>query len=130
MHIEYKKHCQISEMEGKTISAIIDLSVGSECAVFQCDDGSEYTMFHCQDCCESVAINDIEGDICDLIGLPLIVCEAAIDIPDPEGQETEYADSFTWTFYRLATAKGFVVIRWYGESNGYYSESVEFAKTR
>lgn len=32
------------------------------------------------------------------------------------------------TFYRIATAKGQVVIRFYGSSNGYYSESVSFAQ--
>jgi hypothetical protein len=81
-------------------------------------------MYHSQDCCESVSIEDVEGDICDLIGSPIVLAEEAPSQDEQPGRD--HGDSFTWTFYRLATEKGFVVIRWYGESNGYYSERVDF----
>ena len=43
-----------------------------------------------------------------------------------KGPKPESADSYTWTFYRFSTVKGTVTVRWFGESNGYYSESVSY----
>lgn len=42
-----------------------------------------------------------------------------------EYKTTDWGDE-QWTFYKFASAKGYVTVRWYGESNGYYSTSVYF----
>ena len=72
---------------------------------------------------------DIVGDLIDLIGNPILMAEeVSNEGENPIGVKVpEYQDSFTWTFYKLATIKGSVTISWYGESNGYYNESVSFA---
>ena len=71
---------------------------------------------------------DIAGDLNDLIGHPLLMAEVVTNkCENPEGVKIPtYQDSFTWTFYKLATIKGFVTLSWYGESNGYYNEKVSF----
>ena len=126
----YDKQVEFSSLIGKTLLAVIG-SKGGDSIVFECADGSQYQMYHSQDCCESVSVDDIEGDLADLIGLPIVLAEESSSEETLPGHEApEYCDSFTWTFYRIATARGFVVIRWFGESNGYYSESVSFAKTK
>ena len=80
-------------------------------------------LFHDQDWCEHVTIEDICGSLDDLIGSPIIRAtqDSNRDNPKKDGD-----DSHTWTFYNIATAKGHVTIRWYGSSNGYYSEGVDF----
>jgi hypothetical protein len=100
--------------------------------IFTTDKGAVYVMYHSQDCCESVEIEDINGDLNDLVGSPLTLAEE-VSNPDETAEMQVKAredgdESHTWTFYRFATAKGTVIIRWFGSSNGYYSESVDFAK--
>ena len=90
--------------------------------LFETIEGEKYRFFHSQDCCESVTIEDICGDLNDLVGSPLTTVEET----GRDAKKTDLGDSQSWTFYRFATAKGWVTVRWYGTSNGYYSESVDF----
>ncbi len=119
----------MEEFLGKTF---LKVNVVDEDSIkFVREDGHIYVMKHEQDCYESVYIEDINGDLNDLVGSPILIAEESCSTNDDEileeGSESseDYRDeSFTWTFYRFATVKGFVDIRWYGCSNGYYSESV------
>lgn len=101
--------------------------VGSERIEF-ISDRLRWVLYHSQDCCESVTVNDVVGDPADLIGSEIVFAEEAQSrerIEDEKSADCQ-SDSFLWTFYRLRTIKGTVSIRWIGESNGYYSESVCF----
>lgn len=118
-----------SELVGKTLKSVENND--DEEIVFTTVDDEVFKLYHSQDCCESVTVEDICGDLSDLIGSVVLVAEEVVNEQDvnPEGVPIqEYQDSFTWTFYKIDTAKGGATIRWYGESNGYYSESVEFCK--
>ena len=120
---------KFEDLKGKVLAKVEN--VGDEQLIFTTVDGDVYKLYHCQGCCENVTIEDICGDLDDLIGEPIIVAEEVGHEKDmnPEGVTVpDYQDSFTWTFYKLNTCKGGVTIRWYGESNGYYSESVDFCK--
>lgn len=115
-----------SELKGKIIESITG-TVGDDTMVFKIEDGSEYQLHYYDDCCASCDIEDICGDLSDIIGSPILLAEEVSSNENPVGINIpEYQDSFTWTFYKLSTIKGSVTIRWYGSSNGYYSEKATF----
>lgn len=119
----YKYHDAVA-LRGKTITAITQ--IGGNRIEITTDDGKRYAMLHDQDCCESVTIYDITGDLQSLVGAPLVVSHEEADSEWPaDVARQEYTESFTWTRYFLETATAKVRIRWFGESNGYYSESVQ-----
>lgn len=111
-----------SSLVGKTMADV--RQVGDERIEFECDDGKTFALNHHQDCCECVYISDVCGDLADLVGSPILLAEEASNSDEPP--INDYAESYTWTFYKLSTLKGSVTIRWFGSSNGYYSESVSF----
>lgn len=94
---------------------------------FKTTDGRLFVMFHRQQCCETVEIESIVGDLQDLVGEPILLAEAVVGESE-EAEDGEEYDYYTWTFYKLATRKGYVDIRWFGSSNGYYSETVDFVE--
>lgn len=117
------------KLAGRTIAPVEGAEVGSEHIKFYCTDGAVLSLYHYQDCCESVEVSEIIGDIADLIGTPVTMAEVAVSENEtPEGTaigENDYVgESYTWTFYKLATVRGYVTLRWLGSSNGYYSEAV------
>jgi hypothetical protein len=118
----------INDLLGMTLSRIDGLEKDSERATFTSIDGREWIMHHVQDCCESVSILDIDGDVNDLLNTPITLAEESSNSENPPADWN--GESFTWTFYRLGTNKGIAVIRWYGTSNGFYSEQVDFEEVR
>ncbi len=113
----------MAQMLGKTFVQVTG-SVGDGEMTFETAQGERFMFAHQQDCCESVDIKDIVGDLQYLSGSPMLLAEEVQGETPVDFDEGDH-ESVTWTFYKFATRKGYVDVRWLGESNGYYSESVE-----
>lgn len=114
----------IEFLVGKTLKSVEN--TGDQ-IVFTTVNGEVFALYHSQDCCESVYVEDVCGDLNDLVGTTIWTAAevSGETLPFPDGYEPE---SYTWTFYKLSTIHGSVTIRFYGTSNGYYSEGVSFVK--
>ena len=121
---------RLQELIGKTLTKVENKD--NDAIIFTCEDGKQYKMYHGQDCCESVSIEDIVGDLQDLVGSPILKAEEVSNYEPTSKEDIERTKEAndcgfcTWTYYKFATIKGYVDIRWFGESNGCYSESVDF----
>lgn len=112
-------------MIGKVMESVYQTG---DMMTFESECGKTFRFLHHQDCCESVSIEDICGDLSDLEGSPILQAEEVSNIDAPPFEDYE-PESYTWTFYKFATAKGSVTVRWLGTSNGYYSEGVSFEES-
>ena len=90
------------------------------------ESGHQFLFGHDQDCCEKIYIFDFKGDLQTLKNKKLISVEKIVwgdKLPDDVNYKPY--DSFTWTEIVFKTTEETVISRWIGESNGYYSESVD-----
>lgn len=120
------KELDIDCLLGKTLMSIA--YNGDRELIFCATDGVRYRMYHHQSCCEEVSLDDICGDLNHLVGSPILLAEEIVYENEelPRVKRPASDESFTWTFYKIGTVKGYVTLRWYGGSNGYYSERVSF----
>lgn len=125
----YYDSVEVGDLVGKVFDQV---ERGNQELLFKKDGLVCYKLYHDQDCCESVCLESVAGDLEWLEGTPILEAYESVsrqrpaDVVVPEYSES--VESETWTFYRLSTIKGTVVLRWYGESNGYYSESVSLGR--
>lgn len=119
MYVEYP----FAALLGITLKEVRGAEKGSTAVTFVTVGGIVFTMYHEQDCCEDVRLEDVTGDPQHLIGRPITLALES----SKAGTDVDYGTA-TWTFYRIGTVMGTVVLRWLGTSNGYYSEDVTFAR--
>lgn len=106
----------ISSLQGETLS-YVDQS--DDQILLTTKSGRKIMIYHEQDCCESVRIEDTEGNWKDLIGRVLLYVGE-----DTDDVELDWG-SGTKTTFTFKVDGDTVISRWIGESNGYYSEKVD-----
>jgi hypothetical protein len=100
------------------IGCIITDIIKTDAEIFLKIKNRQFAIMHMQDCCEDVYIEDVTGNLDHLLNYPLIMCESCNNNRNPK----TYHDTATWTVIKLATIKGYVTIRFCGDSDGCYCE--------
>ena len=113
----YNERIGLGELAGETLT-YIDVDPENDVILLTTESGRMIKIYHEQDCCESVRIEDTQGDWHNLIGKVIVTAYA-----DEYESEVEYG-SRTETTLTFCVDDATVINRWVGESNGYYSESV------
>jgi len=118
---------KFKKLLGKTIVDIEKCPEGSFLR-FKMSDKKVYEM-SALDEYAGVTIEDICGDLNDLLNSPILLAEEVYSKDNPQHNiEVENSkDVNHWTYYKLATIKGYVDIRWFGD-NYYYSNVASFYK--
>lgn len=88
--------------------------------------GNYYIFYHDIQCCEQVYIDDICGDLNDLLFTEILKSEMVSSemSEDDLNKKEAYNDWGEWYFYKLDTIKGSVTLRWCGISINYSTKVV------
>lgn len=123
----YEKYVDIADLQGLVFDSVTRKDYHGYDAIYFENAEKTFILVHIQDCCEYVYIDDIVGDLEDLVGVEILSAEESYSYNEGE-KASEHDESYTWTFYKFATQKGRVTVKFYGSSNGYYSESASVIK--
>lgn len=98
--------------------------------LFTTESGKQYKMYHQQDCCERVwLIGDFNKVLKSLVGKKI----ERVDVKYYDGAEyaSEYDDySSTISEFTFIVNGNTEVVKWFGNSNGYYCEKAELEEVR
>ena len=108
---------ELSSLVGEILT---NIDVSDDTVMMTTKSGRQIMLYHSQGCCESVSILSTDGEWRELIGKPLLIVEEEID-----GSAACDYGSKTETTFTFGVDGATVINRWIGESNGYYSESVD-----
>ncbi len=112
----------LKRMLGRRLTSV---DASDESIVMRAEDGALWRLYVPEDCCNRGGVEDICGDLADLIDSPITLAEEVSNPTIPDTAPEWEQESHTWTFYRFGTAKGVVVVRFFGTSNGYYAERAD-----
>jgi len=119
-----RKHVEFSALVGEVLDAV-DIDREENQILLTTRSGRKFLVYHEQDCCEEVQIVGQDGSFDKLIGKPIV---EARDIAVDTGESESDYDSQTTTTLVFRVDDQTVISRWVGDSNGYYSESVDIAE--
>jgi hypothetical protein len=125
LKMNYFTHPDFSILLGKTFTSVVK-NEDRQALYFTTTNDERFVLEHWQDCYEHVYIESIVGDLADLVGHPILLASKETN-HNPPPKDSSPDESYTWTFFKLATLKGYVDIRFFGSSNGYYGESADLS---
>lgn len=117
------KPVSVKELIGKTITdvAIMD-QLDEDRVKLCCSDGSKYIMGHTQQHSESVYLEEVEGNIFDILNSPVI------DAREDVSNDWVGHSGHIYTTYIIATNNGAVVFKWAGTEDEDCSGDVRIRK--
>ena len=118
-----RKHVEFSALVGEVLDSV-DIDREENQILLTTRSGRRFVVYHEQDCCETVAISGQDGSFDKLIGKPIV--EARDIAVDTSEEAIDSSQTTTILVFRVDDQT--VISRWVGDSNGYYSESVDIAE--
>lgn len=122
----------LKDLIGLTITEFVGLEEGSDSFTVLTKEGRTFRGYHMQDCCESVDVQRVFGDgAASVLNQPVFgvdITEDSEGHPEDVPENQRPSDSWTWTTWFIKTANAQLIIRWLGQSNGYYGERPYFSE--